>query len=577
VKAPSVNARGLATAILSAVVAIGGPAQAGETVRIRGSARFEASATLDQERVVVAGAVVDDIGRPVGGGAVTVDLETADGRALSGIVPLSCPGPRGTRAEGTPVRLLRIEPDRAGRFCALFPGEVKRVALTFVDERGFFDPSSQKLTVDTNRQSIAVRFVEPPATLELEREEQRLTIAARSDAVLSAPAAPLPVAIYAREATAGGPPELVAQDVCELGQSVTLPFPSAKLSTPGPIDLSVRFSGSERFLPAEARIRLHATTRVTLALSRPVEPGDPGRGIELDVAVATPKGAVTSGAVEATLGGRTVGIARVERGTARVTVRFPRSPRPPRVELRYLPNEPWWRPGTPLLVEVPIAPRGPWGTVVWLLLLALVAIYLMQSWRRPRSEARPAPPKAGREPRPSVVMVESDQSQSLWRGSVRDAHEGTPIVGAEIEVFLEGPERRVIARAVADPNGEFELVSPASAAGMVFSVRAPLHSELVSEAPGFGRVRVDLVTRRRHLLGRLARWAGRRAFGRGRGELTPGEVARHAKKAEQTDVAEWAGRVESAAYGPTPVDEHAEREVVRREPPDAAGPAGGSR
>jgi hypothetical protein len=555
---------------------ITGPGEAAETLRIRGSARFDATATLDQERVVVTGVVVDDIGRPVAGGAITVDLLSADGQVVTGAVPMTCPTPRGAQNERSPVRLVRIETDRSGRFCALFSaGNVTSVALSFIDERGLFDQAQHRLAVDRRRRSVALRFVEPPSQIDVEREA-RITVATQSDAILSEPVTPLPIALYVRAQGVQGAPALVTERPCDLGESIVLTVPAGTLTTPGPIEVSARFAGNERLMPGEARIAAHATAKVTLALSRPPEPGDPTSGIELDVAVAAASGAVGSGAVEATLNGRTAGIARVERGNARVTVRFPRQGKSARVELTYLPNEPWWHRGPVLAVEVPIAPRGPWGTIVWFTLLSAVAVYLIRSWRRPRAEKRAGAPKTSREPRPSVVMVESDQSHALWRGAIRDAHDETPVARAQVDLVEPGRDRRVVARGVSDEHGEFELAGPSNATELLFVVRAPWHSELVSPAPGFGRVRIDLVTRRRQLLGRLARWAGKRLpLGRGRGEPTPGEVERFAKKADRPEVAEWAQAVEVAAFGPAPVDEGREREVIRREPPDPAGPAGG--
>jgi hypothetical protein len=104
---------------------------------------------------------------------------------------------------------------------------------------------------------------------------------------------------------------------------------------------------------------------------------------------------------------------------------------------------------------------------------------------------------------------------------------------------------------------------------MLLVARAPFHSELVSPVPDFGVVRIALVTRRRQLLGRLARWATHKPpFGRGRAEPTPGEVERHARRGRHEGVADWAHAVEAAAFGPLPVDERAEQEVVLREPKD---------
>lgn len=562
--------RGLFIAVLAGLNLVPANAFADPAIRVRGAARFEAGATAEGELVVVAGALLDDIGRGVSGGTITVSGASADGQEVRATAR-PCPGEPAVAASGsTKPGTLAIKPARDGRFCLVLQGSgIASVALGYSDERGLIEASARRLSVEHTRRSVALRFVDPPPVLELERSAQRLDVVARSEGPLVAPVPPLPLALFARAARPGAMDVLVAQASAEPGHPVGLSFPSEKLDHVGPVELTLRFSGSDRLQPAETRLRLHVTSRVSLALSRPPVAGDPREGIELDVAVATPKGAVESGAVEAVLGGRTVGIANVERGSATVAVRFPRSGPVTRVELRYLPREPWWRAGAPLTVDVPVAPRGPWGSLGWLLLLGGVALFLVQSWRRPRPAVRSAEAGSGKGPVASVVVLEQDQSLRAWRGSVQDAHGDGPIAGAELEVLEPGQERRVVARARADEHGVFELVPPVDPAGMLLAARAPFHSELVSSVPAFGVVRIGLVTRRRTLLARLTRWANHKpSFGRGRAEPTPGDVARHARRGQHENVAEWAHAVESAAFGPLPVDERAEREVIRREPPD---------
>jgi hypothetical protein len=562
--------RGLFVAVLAGLSLVPASALGDPAIRIRGAARFEAGASAEGELVVVAGALLDDIGRGVTGGRIGVGAESADGRELR-TQARPCPGEPALPRTAAKAAGVALTPGRDGRFCVvLSEAGIARVVLRYTDERGFIDASTRRLDVENTRRSVSLRFVDPPPVLELERDTQRVDVLARSDGPLLAPAAPLSLALFARAAREGEKDILIAQSTAELGRPVGLNFRSERLDRPGPVELVLRFSGSDRLQPAETRLRLQVTARVSLALGRPPIAGDPREGIEIDVAVATPKGAVESGAVEAVLGGRTVGIANVERGSARVTVRFPRSGPITRVELRYVPREPWWRAGPPLTVDVPVAPRGPWGSIAWLLLLGAVAFFLIQSWRRPRPAARAGDAaRGGKGSLASVVVVEQDQSLRAWRGSVHDAHDDGPVAGAEIELLEPGGERRVAARARTDDAGRFELVPPGDPAGMQLAASAPFHSELVSPVPDFGVVRIALVTRRRQLLGRLTRWANHKpSFGRGRAEPTPGDVERHARRGRHEEVADWARAVESAAFGPLPVDEQAEREVVRREPAD---------
>jgi hypothetical protein len=61
-------------------------------------------------------------------------------------------------------------------------------------------------------------------------------------------------------------------------------------------------------------------------------------------------------------------------------------------------------------------------------------------------------------------------------------------------------------------------------------------------------------------------------MGKGVGEPTPAEVVRQARRSKRPDVAEWADAVEQAAFGPAPVDDELESEVLTREPDDVTSP-----
>ncbi len=541
------------------------------TVRVRGAAQVEATATVESGELFVAGEVRDDTGRPVGSASLVVGAFSRSEATLPITSARPCPGDDAPTRFARPEGGLRLTTDRSGRFCLVVEAEnADVVSLGFTDERGLFDAVERRLRVERGRRRVSLRFVDPPTALAIEQPTQRVAVAADLESLArGAPPATIAVALYARvPAKQSSPPTLLAQSALETGRRTTLEFSSSKLPEPGPVELSVRFGGSDELQPAEARVRLAVSARVGLALGRQPDPGDPREGIDLEVGVATGLGAVTSGAVEATLAGRTVGIAKVDHGNAAVKVRFPRRGSNPNVEIRYLPGEPWLLPGAPLSVAVPVAPRGPLGTAAWLVVLTLVGFYVVRGWRRPRATPRAGPlPELRGPPSAAVVVVEGDRTLHGWRGSVRDAHDGAPIGGAVIELLETSREQMPIARAQADESGHFELRPPGDEKTLLLAVRAPFHADLLVPAPEFGVVRVDLLTRRRHVLGRLVRWAsGRPAFGGRRGEPTPAEVQRAAHAVQKGKVADWARTVEAAAYGPVALDEHGERDVLAREP-----------
>jgi hypothetical protein len=276
---------------------------------------------------------------------------------------------------------------------------------------------------------------------------------------------------------------------------------------------------------------------------------------------------VDAGSVEARLGAQTVGVARVEHGAARVVAQFPRRADSARLELRYLATEPWWRPGDGFTVEVKLLSRAHWVSLAWLSALAGIAAWLLWGFRRPARGSGTQVPGAPQAPVAGVHLLRREDGQPGWRGVVRDAHEEVPIPGAAVALTSPEPERQLHGRVITDARGAFELVATADG-NLELSVSAPWHSDFSCKAPPHGELRIDLVSRRRQLVGRLVRWAERRApFARDRAEATPEDVKRYGRRTARSEVVDWAAAVEVAAFGPEAVDETIERDVSRREPP----------
>jgi len=548
---------------------------AAPVVRVRGAAKISAAAFANEDAVVLSGSVVDDTGRPVGGAELRVRGLATDGAGVALSALGACADPTlsasGRVGGGSRRSEQIIRADPAGRFCVSSEASgLAALAVSFADEHGLLDAAEEKVGIDRTRRAVELRLLPVTAALELERDEQRLAVSTRTQTPLPGAPPPLPLTVYALTANAE---TLIAQGACPLNGDTELVFPTAKLPAPGPIELVVRFAGSSSLQPAEARRRVLATARVRLALSRTPDAADPSEGVVLDVALGSAAGAVESGSVEARLDGQTVGIAPVERGAARVLAQFLRRASSARLELRYLPTAPWWRPGDALSADVQLVARGRWTSLGWLLVLSALASFLLWGWRRPERTERPRP--EADEPRARVAgvhVVKRDDGYIGWRGVVRDAHDELPVEGALVSLVGTGPERRVHARSVADGAGRFELWAAADGE-LELVVAARWHSDFSCPTPPRGELRIDLVSRRRHVLGRLVRWAERRGpLNRGRAEPTPGDVKRHGRRARNEDVAAWAAAVEAAAYGPGAVDETIEHDVIRQEPADPADP-----
>jgi hypothetical protein len=538
-------------------------------IHVRGAAHVNATASLLDGSVIVTGTVIDDTGRPVGGATLELRAVAADGTALP-LPPLgACANRPNTAPSTTPPGTRPTRPlgsDANGRFCATFAAErAGALVLAFVDPRGLFDATEERVAIDSARRGVELRFAPTTATFELERETQRLQVSTHVVGAAPGLSPPLPLAVFL--ATDRGE-TLVAQGACPADGATELELTSAKLGSPGPLELVLRFAGTPSLQPAEAHRRVLATARVRLELGRAPSPADPADGIPLDVALGSAAGAVDRGAVEARLAGQTVGIAPVEHGAAHLVAQFPRRGESARLELRYLPVEPWWRAGDALTVDVTLLSRARWVSLGWLSALGAIAAWLLWGWRRPAREPDVRQALEPRRPVAGVHLVKREDDQPGWRGVVRDAHDGSEIPRAVVALVTSGPEHRVVARVVADEAGRFEL-SGAAEADLELAVSAPWHTDFSERVPPHGELRVDLVSRRRYLVGRLVGWAERRAAPhRNRAEPTPGDVKRHGRRAHRDEVVAWATAVERAAFGPEPVDENIERDVNRLEPPE---------
>ena len=237
------------------------------------------------------------------------------------------------------------------------------------------------------------------------------------------------------------------------------------------------------------------------------------------------------------------------------------------LELRYLPDTPWWLPGPSLAVEVPILPPSPWRRIAWIAAVAALGTWLLVGWQRPRRLERAANARALRDSaRAPVDVLELGDAGSGWRGRVLDAHDGSPIANALVLLRLPSFDASGVLRtARTDAHGTFTLDSSEPAGpGAALEVRAPFHTPLAAPMPPPGTLVLSLTTRRRTLLARFAAWAAHEGGWERRGEATPGEVARRTDRAE---VAGWAGAVDEAAFGPDALSESKEQAVVSRAPP----------
>src|SRR5688572_24427870 len=527
-------------------------------VRVRGTARVEASIATSGSRTELAGVVTDDTGRPVPSAKVQVRWTAPSGSAL--ILPPheTCTGPSSQRARDYtgPAAEITVTADAWGRFCVRFPLELPdgNLVVGYVDGRGLLDGASVALSL-TQPSEVELRFVPPPQTLSADREQLTLQIEARQRSGQAATASrPLTLSWHPDDA----PAVVLGRRDAHAGELVRIPFATRELRAPGVGELRARFGNDEHATEAKARTMTAASVELR---TQPRVEADSDGNAELEVFLDSRLGPPSSGSVEALAAGRTVGIGAVAAGRVVLTLRAGAGARPVPVKLRYLPSAPWWLPGAEQSLMVRVPPLTPLRRAPWVLALAALGAWVFLLWRRPRSatrraERRVAAVHAGT---PAVVWEPPRAGSGGYSGRVFDAHDGHPIAGAQVRI--RAPEGE--ASAITDANGEFRLEG--ARAGGALHVSATWHASLDHNAPPPGFLSVALVTRRRALLARLVELSGR-LRGASETEPTPGEVARHAAGVARGDVAVWARAVEGAVYGPDPVDADRQAAVSALEP-----------
>jgi hypothetical protein len=251
--------------------------------------------------------------------------------------------------------------------------------------------------------------------------------------------------------------------------------------------------------------------------------------------------------------------------------------------IRYLPDAPWWEAPAPLAVKVGVRPPSAWRRApLFFLAIAVLAWMLRESYlsRLGGKTIAPRAPSKANEAR-GMEVVRARRPEEGWTGRVFDAHEGYPLEAARISIVVKGfpgkeGERTISAQVVTDRAGQFVLAPGAVPDRATIRIESSLHATLEQSLPGPSELSIPLVARRRKLLDRLVKWAAAEwGAWDGTREPTPEQVAGRAARrsargsanAERAaSVENWARAVESAAFGPAPVDEQAERKVTSLEP-----------
>ncbi|MCA9595373.1 MAG: carboxypeptidase regulatory-like domain-containing protein [Myxococcales bacterium] len=543
-------------------------ARAAPKLRVRGESSLSARVIPRTTGTEVRGVLKDDSGRPIGQAHVRATLRAAAG-ARSLPPPQACQTTERRQLHASADEVV-VDTDGAGSFCFLLPepGLTGKLQVHFEGDP-LYGRSEVELDIDGSRRSLSLRFSPEPRVLSLDRAEQSVCVETRVEPPLDSSDEVTPIQLQLTMVERGGSSHVLTRSTITPGERAELRVKATDLGAPGPATLSVQFTGTHALQPAEARASIQRTVRVVLSLAGPVTADSDGA--TLNVAAGSTLGAVPGGAIEIVAGESSLGTAPVTEGAARWTglIEAPRRSEVS-VGVRYLPDAPWYLPGEPLAVAVPVTPPSPWRALPWVIAVMVVTAWVIRGWLRPgRRQARmgsEAPPPSGR---PSLEVIAAGPARSGWRGRVADAHDGNPIPEARITIRVPSFGGDGIAASVTtDRTGRFELGHVDSVEGAQLEVWARWHATLVRPLPPAGEMGIALISRRRALLARLVDWA--KEMGppwSGRDEPTPGHVRRVAGRRHAAEVQGWAKGVEAAAYGPEPLDEQREREVDQQEPP----------
>jgi hypothetical protein len=583
------------SAMCAAAMLFGDMAQAAPHIRIKGRAQIDVRLSRESGALVLVGAVLDDLARPLSEARVGVTIEPASGRQSTPMAPLfvapeTCHG-IGSSAEVDGPGSLILQADRGGRFCAGLKLGAGGVGATYVAKietqaSALVDGTKIELPVDLRLPPLTLRFdpeAAAPQPFWLDDETVSLqAVASTEDEGVTSPAAGIALSL-SNEAG-----ESLASATTDSSGRARFRMDPIRLGAPGAGEVRVSFAGDETVGASTHAMRIERRTRVDLVAAHGAQRTAPISWLDDDVTVrivATPRCArrgckgTPSGTVEARIDGeQIVAAAPLSGGVARLVIASDvPSPHPSagggntRAIIRYVPDAPWFQPASELVL--PQTPRGtsPWGRVP-LALAAIAVIAWLAFARLPIRSAGRAQPHVLAQ----VRLVRPAPRSHGWTGLVIDAHDGVTVPGARIAIERGGFDGvEVLAQTYSDANGAFSLPIGESQSRVELVAEGPMHAKLRRPLPSPGELAVALVLRKRALLDRFVAWARHwGTFYDTAADPTPRQVQQTA--GADLAVVRWASAVELAVYGGGVVDERAQAHVDSLAPPSPADDVDGT-
>lgn len=452
--------------------------------------------------------------------------------------------------------VLQLSTNARGEFCLRFdlpPGRF--TANADWEGSSLIDRAHHSLTFDLSRQTTQIRFEDVPAVADLDSPFE-FTLRLEAD----------------QKALPGATLNVVNEKGIILGKWTTdrtgrahVTVPPHRLGSPGIGEIRASFDGNGTSAPSVDVLSIERRIHVHLNAEMPAS-GNPEDGIWIPIRISSSEAPLTlsSGTVRAAIGETTVGAAKVVNGQARVLASFGSDETTATIEFTYLSDAPWLVAKEPIALTIPIRKKWPWArALIFVGGAALLGWFASTRKRTSVVEFVPEPKaiEAG-----VTVLQPSRGAITIWKGSVIDAHDLTPIPDARVSVertTFEGAYVVAATRSAADGSFQLDLSHASPAPGDEWVVDAPLHAELRRPLPQGSDVRIALVTRRRKILERFSSWTKQMGWGAKGRELTPLEVR---ERALDHQTRAWAELVSQRAFGGENVDIGREAEVDRAMP-----------
>jgi hypothetical protein len=488
-------------------------------VQVHGSAQLDADIvrSSDGTELTVRGRLRDELAEGIASGKLRFEV----GQGNQPTSPLSNARNCVERAStGASRQDAGIETDAEGHFCArlvrdqLPAGTTLRVVF---DGTEAYSSATATLTPQDDRAGLVVEFGQLSHSVSLDASElsfvaelQPISPSVVRDSAL------LTLLLSLRSADQGTSEQRqIRQLQAIVGTPTHVSIPIAELGRPGPAELCIGFEGSPTYKPFRDQYRIERTTLVRL---RVIDwPESAIKGDRLALTVQTRSGArfPAPGFVEILGfdGNRSLFPLQAD-GSAKVVVLTPRIPKSDSVSIRYQSKAAGWRSEEPQRLSLRLLPPSRWNFVGWIAAALVVLLWLAWSRRRAEPGVATASPAATPRPYAHLEVIESASDPNAgWSGIVVDAHEGTAIGQATVELHRPAFDRQeLLLTALSDQFGQFEIpshrIEPGAACRLELGAVGYARLGLVLPPPG--RFKVHLVSVRRAVLERLVAWTKRR-------------------------------------------------------------------